>query len=260
MIAPRLQASALYYKTKLSCHNFTMYNLKSGEVVCYFWYEEQGDLSANSFATCVRDCLATVVENPNITRIILFSDGCGYQNRNVVLANALLDFSTTHKVEILQKYLEKGHTQMEVDSIHSVIERKLKNRSIYYPGDYTEIMRECRPAAPFKVKEVMCDFFKDFTGIKYVDSIRPGRRAGEPQVHNLRVLRYLPTPAIEYKTDFSDEFSPLPQRMHQRLNDWEIRQLHQQALCIKPTKYQHLQQLKAVIPHVYHAFYDDLRH
>lgn len=36
---PSLNASALYYKTKLCCHNFTIYNVASQEAKCY-WFNE----------------------------------------------------------------------------------------------------------------------------------------------------------------------------------------------------------------------------
>ena len=69
------------------CHHFTLYNLCNNEVVSYFWNESDGDLTANSFASCIRDCLAEVVSNKSISRTVLYSDGCGYQNRNCVLSN-----------------------------------------------------------------------------------------------------------------------------------------------------------------------------
>ena len=84
-------------------------------------------------ATCVRDLLADVISTGNITKFTIFSDGCGYQNRNGLLTNALLVFAVANVCEIAQKYLERGHTQIEVDSVHSSIEVRLKWRNIYYP-------------------------------------------------------------------------------------------------------------------------------
>ena len=90
LICPRLFASALYYKTKLATHNFTMFNLKTKQVKCYFWDETEADLSSNVFATCIRRTLLEVIEhNPNVTKITLWSDGCGYQNQNQILSNML---------------------------------------------------------------------------------------------------------------------------------------------------------------------------
>jgi hypothetical protein len=44
MVCPKLQASSLYYKMKLSCHNFIIYDLASGEVENYLWHEGEGEL------------------------------------------------------------------------------------------------------------------------------------------------------------------------------------------------------------------------
>ncbi|MGR0295554.1 hypothetical protein ACUWCL_29440, partial [Klebsiella pneumoniae] len=55
---------------------------------------------------------------------IVYSDGCTYQNRNVIMANAMLLASKITGFHIVQKYLTKGHTQMEVDSVHATIERE----------------------------------------------------------------------------------------------------------------------------------------
>lgn len=55
LLCSRMQASALYYKTKLTVHNFTIYNLKNNAVHCYLWNETEGDLSANVFASMLHD-------------------------------------------------------------------------------------------------------------------------------------------------------------------------------------------------------------
>lgn len=44
-------------------------------------------------------------------------------------SNALLSFSVEHNLDTTQMFLVKGHTQMEVNSVHSVIERKIKKQA-----------------------------------------------------------------------------------------------------------------------------------
>ena len=121
LLSPCLQASALYYKTKLCVHNFTIFDLRSHDVSCYVWHEGEAGLNASEFASCVANHLERDIAN--FDEIILYSDGCTYQNRNVVLANTLTSLAQKHNTTIIQKYLEKGHTQMEVDSFHSVTEK-----------------------------------------------------------------------------------------------------------------------------------------
>jgi len=53
LLAPRLQASALYYKTKLCVHNFTLFDLSTKAGICYTWHEGEGGLSANEFTSII---------------------------------------------------------------------------------------------------------------------------------------------------------------------------------------------------------------
>lgn len=259
LLSPSIQASAIYFKTKLACHNFTTYNLVSKDVKSYFWHEGESGLTANSFATCIYDLVEDSVE-PELEEIILFSDGCGYQNRNATLANTLLHASVKHDVIISQKFLEKGHTQMEVDSVHSTIEQKIRNRPIYSPSNYVEKIREVRPQQPYDVKYLSHEYFKEFSSLQYYDTIRPGKRVGDPVVSDIRELRYLPDGTIQYKLGFNDNHKMLPQTRHARkpsVHD-TVGPLYTAPLKIKKSKYDHLQQLKTCIPQDYHAFYDNL--
>lgn len=60
-------------------------------------------------------------------------------------------------MKIDQKYLVVGHTQMEVDSMHATIERKLVG-DIYIPHDYVVVMESARlKPSPYVVKQVSHD-------------------------------------------------------------------------------------------------------
>ena len=118
LLCPRLNASALHYKTKLCVHNFTVYDLVSKHCVCYVWNECEGGLTGNEFASCVVDFLTSDLSS---NEYVVHSDGYGYQDRNATLASALSYFSQKFGKTVTQNILEKGHTQMEVDSVHSTI-------------------------------------------------------------------------------------------------------------------------------------------
>lgn len=117
LLSPSLKASALYYKTKLKVHNFTIYNLKTNDALCYLWDESEGGLDSDEFSSIIIHFIDTEVDKTKYDNVILYSDGCTYQNRNCTLANALLLVANKTGLTITQKYLEKGHTQMECDSI-----------------------------------------------------------------------------------------------------------------------------------------------
>ncbi|CAG9834396.1 unnamed protein product [Diabrotica balteata] len=106
----------MYFKTKLSCHNFTVYNLKTRDVVCY-WFSKDGNnqLKASTFVSCIIHYLEENCVTDSKTPVVIYSDGCSYQNRNNILSNALLNFAIKHNVLVFQKYLEPDHSPMECE-------------------------------------------------------------------------------------------------------------------------------------------------
>ncbi|CAH2095416.1 unnamed protein product [Euphydryas editha] len=165
-------------------------------------------------------------------------------------------------ITITQKYLERGHTQMEVDSVHSLIERKLKNIEIFLPSQYATLTKQARKKpSPYRVIQPDHTFFKDY-GIKeyqVYDSIRPGRTSGDDCVVDLRVLKYNPDGTIQYKKHFNDDLTLLPRRPRNIITLANcVPLLFSSRVPILESKYLHLQQLKNVIPVDCHQFYDNL--
>jgi hypothetical protein len=125
---------------------------------------------------------------------------------------------------------------------------------------YVECIRSARKEQPYEVQYLTHSFFKDFAGLTYYTSIRPGNKVGDPVVTDIKVLQYLPEGVIKVKMDFSEDFSDLPRKSRKQ---GEIlaggpRELYDCQLKLKASKYQHLQQLKEVIPPEYHNFFDAL--
>jgi len=266
MLCPLLKASALYYKTKLAVHNFTLFNLASKSTKCYVWHEGEGGLVVSVFATMITDFLENeLAMHGSVSEIVLFSDGCTYQNRNAVVSDAILELAVRKQVTIYQKFLEKGHTQMECDSVvHSTIERQLRKVDIQLPSDYIRIMSTARQfPQPYSVTYLDHTFFKDFTRNLVYPSIRPGNKVGDPTVTDIRALKYSQDNTISFKTDFDDAYEPLskPRRASKvAASDATNAPMYKESVPIKSEKFVHLQQLKKVILSDHHLFYDSLRH
>lgn len=103
---------------------------------------------------------------------------------------------------------------MEVNSVHSSIERKLKNCPIYLPRDFTRFTEQASVKGNNEVKQLSFDFVKNVDKSKLVyDSIRPGRKPGDPVVTDIKVIKYQPNGKIRVKLNsFKSEFIDLPQR------------------------------------------------
>lgn len=179
------------------------------------------------------------------------------------MSNGLLELAMEQDLIIEQKYLEVSHTQMEVDSIHSVIERKLgRKREVSVPADYIQIIKTAREKpSPYNIITLKySDFLKYNTGI--YSSIRPGNVKGDPCVTDICALQYLPEGIIKYKLKFSDSWVELPRRPSRKAKNTprEHSPLYSSQRPIEETKFVHLQELKSVIEPDYHSFYNNLSH
>ena len=258
LLSPSSKAAALYYKTKLCCHNFTVYELASHKVQNYFWHEADGGLTAYLFASCVHHYLIARLQ---YDKYILYSDGCTYQTRNAILSKALQKFAVDHQKIVVQKFLEKGHTYMECDSVHSAIERAISGADIFVPSDYVRKIKSARvKGEPYDVEYVDYTFFKEFSKVSNLTTIRPGKKPGDSQVVDIRCLQYLPDGTIKYKLEHGDEeWRDLPHKRGENNGQYlEPTRLYKEKRKISGEKFSHLQQLKAIMPKDYHSFYDQL--
>lgn len=150
-------------------HNFTSFNLSNKDGYCYPWEEHEGSLSSQVFAHLQFKHFGSVLlANPNIKKVIVWSDGCGYQNQCCTIANEYLDRAMKHGVTIEQKFLVAGHTQMECDSMHSCIEWHIR-KDIYTPRDYIFETARLNPS-PYKVTQLYHNDFMKLSGA-YVTNI-----------------------------------------------------------------------------------------
>ncbi|KAF0682293.1 Uncharacterized protein FWK35_00033855, partial [Aphis craccivora] len=97
---------------------------------CVLWDETKGGRGGNEIASCVLKWALQLKETePNIEELSIWSDNCAGQNRNFMIVTLymwLLKKMTNLKI-INHKFLLRGHTHMEVDSDHSIIEKAKKN-------------------------------------------------------------------------------------------------------------------------------------
>jgi hypothetical protein len=89
------------------------------------------------------------------------------QNRNQCVAACLLYVVTTnpnvHTIDL--KFLETGHTQMECDSMHSVIEHSKQKTTICVPSQWDTIVFMARRSKPYTVVPQKHWDFKDYKTI-----------------------------------------------------------------------------------------------
>ena len=163
MYLPQSNRCEIFYKRRLSCYNFTVYELNSKEGHCYFWHEGQAKRGANEISSHLYHFLVSL-DVRNITEVALFADGCAGQNKNSILPAMLLH--VVQNAQSLKKitlyFYETSHGQSEGDSMHSTVERMLKRSGeVFLPSQLATIIRLSRHK-PYVVNAVQTEDIKDW--------------------------------------------------------------------------------------------------
>ena len=130
--------STIFYKRKLSSYNLSMYSNGSGAGTCYLWDEVNGKRGANEIGTRLYIHINSL-PTQHKPCISLFTH-LWWTHRNKCIA-ATLVYIIQHAETITtidHKFMESGHSQMEVDSIQEATETAKKSRptAVYMPRDW----------------------------------------------------------------------------------------------------------------------------
>lgn len=163
LATPLLSAGMSYYKRTLSTLNFTvhgtLFNTK-----CYMWDETIARRGANEIASCLYIHLQKL--SPKVQHVTLYTDNCPGQNRNKIVAGMLAALIHNHPtIKIFDhKFLVPGHTHMECDSDHALIEKAKKafGTEIHHPSDWYKLVRQVKIQRPMEVIEMTSRDFFDF--------------------------------------------------------------------------------------------------
>ena len=75
---PKATAQDFFFVSKLSCYNYSVYNLGTKDGTCYRWDESKSDRGANEIGSCVRHYLTKALAN-DVTEVVIWADTCGGQ-------------------------------------------------------------------------------------------------------------------------------------------------------------------------------------
>lgn len=164
LYCPRVEIGDYYYKRKLSCFNFTVFDCTKKQAFLYVWDNSVAMKGSNEISSFVLNYMQTMIEE-GVNDFRFYSDSCPGQNKNQFLYTMYYMAARKFNISITHRYLEKGHTQMECDNVHARIEKKTKGQEIFVPAQWYGFMRTAKVKKPqyivneVKQKEVFT--FKD---------------------------------------------------------------------------------------------------
>lgn len=264
--------STFFYKCRLNCFNFTIFEIASKRGFCYFWHEAIAHRGANEISTCLLDYLSRECVGKDV---IFYSDNCVGQNKNKMLVSMYLYAINNFDIKsITHKFLTVGHTQNEGDSMHATIEREkrrvLRSGPIYVPSQWPVIIRAAKKGGkPYIVKELATEEFFDFKKLcqnigKNFSVTVNNQKVLWNDIQEIRVEQNSPI-SFYCKTDFDADYEQINVQDKQRGQRFNIKncnldQAFIRAPSISAKTKEHLTELcsKNIIKKVYQQFYNSL--
>lgn len=261
---PFFRTSVAFYKRQLWTFNLTVHDLKNDHSKCFMWHEAMAKRGGNEIASCVYKQLNMI--GKNITEIRFYSDSCVGQNKNSFVSSMFIMYiqENPHIKYIDHKFLEPGHTHMECDSDHGLIERKKKNSSvnIQVPRDWYQLVNSVNK----KMQSIpMCssDFFNFSELSKSKFNFKRCNEDGEKFIWNeVRWVRYTKDcNSILYKKSLDIEIPfkilKICKRGAKSINSKDLN-IIREIPRISAAKKKDLMDMKELINSEFHSFYENL--
>ncbi|KAK3931959.1 Anoctamin-5 [Frankliniella fusca] len=261
LYCPKSDVGEFFYKRKLSTYNFTIFDCTTGKAYCFCWDQTVALRGSDEISSCILSFFEEAVSQ-GVTEFRIYSDSCSKQNKNKFLYSMYYLATMKFNIKITHRYLEKGHTQMECDSIHALIERKTKNIDIFTPAQWYGNIRSAKVQQPaYVVREVEQ---KDVFSFKTIANYFQWSKVPISKVCEVKFDCSLPE-FISYKLQFeavSSTCRVIPQKKGRPVN-WKTLKLdlaHSAPIPLKPKLVLDLKWFlkKDLIPAASAAFYNKI--
>lgn len=209
LTTPQSNVSDFYYKSKYATYNFTIYDIGNNAGYCYVWHEQIAKRGPNEIGSCLWKFLA-LQKREGVKTLILYSDNCGGQNRNHYIFSMFAFAARFFQIDITHRFLEKGHTQNEGDSMHAVIENAKKRQSvIYVPEQWITLIRMAKTTGKvYDVTEMSQEDFFNFKISADEQNWKNDNDKNSIKISKIKEIKFSSTEPnrVNFKYDFSSDF------------------------------------------------------
>ena len=144
----------------------------------YIWSDNVASRGGQEIGSCLTRHLQNHLSD-KITHVILYSDSCGGQNRNIKLTMLLKHWLANSNIDFIeQKYFLSGHSYNSCDRKFGVIETAAKNHNVIeLPDRWIEVIKNAKEKLPQYVVTRM--EMEDFISVVELMKIITNRKVDE---------------------------------------------------------------------------------
>lgn len=268
---PKVATSVAYYKKNLYVYNLGVHSFNIGTGFMYMYNETEGGRGSQDVASCVVKHLKEFAANHK--HIILYSDSCTGQNRNIKMSLSLLKLvqDSNMAVDTIDlKFLVSGHSFLPNDADFGIIEKfSRKCPHIFSAQDWMKIAGEAKKKEPrFRVIEMKREEFKSTKTLESAIQNRKKTVTGYGfSWLNIRWLRFERASPIslQFKETLNEDIAFETVDLSKSIRGRKISsltiqqdQLYPSRRNVTESKKQHMKDLLPFIPPIYHNFYKNL--
>ena len=268
---PYLSTSEAYYKRQLSVYNLGIHDCGTGEGFFNFWHEATASRGPAEIASCIWHWLCQNRHNGvRPERLVAFSDACGGQNRNFIMAMFWMHVTQEMTVDCIDHvFMVSGHSFLPCDEDFGLDEKqKHKTEAVYSLSQWMSIARRARKK-PFEVIEMTAESFLRMKDLCRDVVNRKKNEIGEKvDWLKIRWMRFQKDRANQmfYKYSVDDNefmvvnFSKKVRGRPQQTLINKLQCLYPEGRAISAAKYKDVTDLLKYVPPVFHDFYRQLPH
>ncbi|XP_045456339.1 uncharacterized protein LOC123666184 [Melitaea cinxia] len=220
---PKLNISEAYYARQINFYTFCIVDLNMQDSHFFTWTETEAGKGSVEISSAILSYLQTYNFAESKTKLRLFCDGCGGQNKNMHVVHSLCWWLFTkapvHIEEVVLFYPVRGHSYMPPDRVFGVVEKELKKREeIITRKEYTQVYSEKGKVHELGKEWNTLDIKSLSEFMKKMDGIRDAKRIyiKKTMVRNKATRQLKPRIDVKmenfYNADTGKDYGPIMKR------------------------------------------------
>lgn len=229
----------------------------------YVWSENIASRGGQEIGSCLTRHFATNISD-DTHNVILYSDSCGGQNRNIKLSVMLIKLLSSHPTlrNITQKYFIPGHSYNSCDRCFGIIEKAKKMSSdLFIPDHWLNLIKEAKKSEPkFEVLKMGTEnFFSTNELLQYIVNRKLDVDKRKINWLTFRSIQYSKSNSFKLIVNNDTVISLQKKSLHEYLfKKSNMKLLFPNGRKIDEKKYNDLMDLIKFIPEEHHSFYINL--